>query len=117
MILDSGVCTVFRVTSTEGTVFPPKKSLEKKSEHLFGMRVVGVTRYYEAAKVGQRIDLSIRIWWDDSISVRDVCRVNGRYYLIRQVTPNTDEDGLLVTDLALENDDDTIRGWADEGDG
>lgn len=114
MILDSGVLTIYAVSSTEGTAPPPVKwTIFPKRTAPFGDRVVGDTRYYAAAKVGQRIDRTVRIWRDPSIpiTVRDICMADGIYYLIRKVTPTTDEDGLLVTDLNLEDDDGVIRGY------
>lgn len=116
MILDSGVLTIYSLSSTEGTAPPPVKwTITPKRTALFGERVVGATRYYAAAKAGQRIDRTVRIWRDMTIplSVRDICQVDGLYYLIRKITPTTDEDGLLVTDLDLEDNDDVIRGYLD----
>ena len=112
MILDSGVLTIYAVSSTEGTAPPPVKwTLSDKRTAVFGDRVVGATRYYAAAKAGQRIDRTVRIWRDHTIplSVRDVCLVDGLYYAIRKITPTTDEDGLLVTDLDLEDTDGEMR--------
>ena len=112
MILDSGVLTIYAVSSTEGTAPPPVKwSLSKKRTAVFGDRVVGATRYYAAAKAGQRIDRMVRIWRDHTIplSVRDICLVDDLYYAIRKITPTTDEDGLLVTDLDLEDTDGEMR--------
>ena len=89
MILDSGVLTIYAVSSTEGTAPPPVKwTLSEKRTAVFGDRVVGATRYYAAAKVGQRIDRAVRIWRDHTIpmSVRDVCLTDGIYYLIRKIT-------------------------------
>lgn len=85
MILDSGVLTIYAVSSTEGTAPPPVKwSLSKKRTAVFGDRVVGATRYYAAAKAGQRIDRTVRIWRDHTIplSVRDICLVDALYYVI-----------------------------------
>ena len=117
MILDSGVLTIYAVSSTEGTAPPPVKwSVSPKRTAIFGERVVGATRYYAAAKAGQRIDRTVRIWRDHTIplSVRDVCLVDDLYYAIRKITPTTDEDGLLVTDLDLEDNDGVIRGYLGE---
>lgn len=117
MILDSGVLTVYAVSSTEDAAPPPVKHLlQEKLTCLYGERVVGATRYYSAAKAGQQVDRTVRIWRDPSVTVRDVCMVDGGYYRIRKVTVTTDEDGLLVTDLDLENDDGVLRGWASESD-
>ena len=112
MILDSGVLTIYAVSSTEGTAPPPVKwTLSEKRTAVFGDRVVGAPRYYAAAKAGQRIDRAVRIWRDHTIplSVRDVCLVDDLYYAIRKITPTTDEDGLLVTDLDLEDTDGEMR--------
>ncbi len=118
MILDSGALTIYAVSSTEGTNPPPARhTLTKKLTAQYGEKVVGATRYYAAAKTGQQIDRAVRIWRDPSVTVRDVCLLDGGYYRIRKVTPTIDEDGLLVTDLDLENDDNILRGWAGEGQG
>ena len=113
MILDSGVLTIFAVSSTEGTAPPPvRRTKSPKRTALFGDKVVGATRYYAAAKVGQRIDRAVRIWRDTSvpITVRDICLIDDTYYRIRKVTQTTDEDQLPVTDLDLEDDDGAVRG-------
>lgn len=112
MILDAGVLTIYRVTSTEGAAPPPvrrTKLLVRTAP--FGDKVVGATRYYAAAKVGQRIDRSVRIWRDPSkpVTVREICLIDGIYYRIRKVTQTVDEDHLLVTDLDLEDDDGAVR--------
>ena len=115
MILDAGKLTIYAVSSNEGTALPPvKHTLTPKLTAQFGDKVVGATRYYAAAKVGQQIDRTVRIWRVAGITVRDICLADGVYYRIRKVTPTADEDGLLVTDLDLEDDDGILRGWADE---
>ena len=115
MILDSGMLTVYAVSSTEGTAPPPvKHALVRKLTANYGEKTVGATRYYAAAKVGQQIDRAVRIWRVPGITVLDVCLVDSMYYRIRKVTLAADEDGLLVTDLDLEDDDGILRGWADE---
>lgn len=115
MILDSGVLTIYAVSSTEGTAPPPvRHRLTEKLTALYGERVVGATRYYAAAKAGQQIDRTVRIWRNPSVTARDICMVDGGYYRIRKVTATTDSDGILVTDLDLEDDDGVLRGWANE---
>ena len=110
MILDSGVLTIYAVSSTEGTAPPPVRyQLDEKLTCPYGAKVVGATRYYAAARVGQRIDRAVRIWRQPGITVRDICLAGDVYYRIRKVTPTADEDGLLVTDLDLEDDDGAIR--------
>lgn len=118
MILDSGVLTIYAVSSTEGAAPPPvKHHLTEKLTALYGEKVVGATSYYEAAKAGQRIDKAVRIWRAPSVTVRDVCLAGDVYYRIQKVTPATDDDGMLVTDLLLEDDDGVLRGWANESQG
>lgn len=118
MILDSGVLTIYAVSSTEGAAPPPvKHRLAEKLTALYGERVVGAARYYAAAKAGMRIDRGVRLWRAPSVTVRDICFLDGQYYRIQKVTPTADDDGLLVTDLDLENDDDILRGWANESQG
>lgn len=115
MILDAGQLTIYAVSSTEGTAPPPvKHTLTLKLTALYGEKVVGATRYYAAAKVGQQIDRTVRIWRVPGVTVRDIVLADGIYYRIRKVTPTTDDDGLLVTDLDLEDDDGVLRRWADE---
>ena len=78
MILDAGVLTIYRVSSTEGTAPPPVRySLDVKRTAPYGEKVVGATRYYAAAKVGQRLDRTVRIWRDASIPIREVCFLCG----------------------------------------
>lgn len=109
MILDSGVLSVYRVDYHEGAgPAAARPTLTPRLTVQYGERVVGITRYYEAAKVGRQIDRTVRIWRQPGITVRDVCRLEDQWYLIRKVTPTADEDGLLVTDLDLEQSDDNV---------
>nr|DAO75086.1 MAG TPA: hypothetical protein [Caudoviricetes sp.] len=109
MILDSGVLSVYRVDYHEGKgPKQTKPTLTLRMTVQYGERVVGITRYYEAAKVGRQIDRTVRIWRQHSITIRDVCQLDSQWYLIRKVTPTSDEDGLLVTDLDLEQSDDNV---------
>ena len=78
MLHDSGIVTIYRVSVDENGPPPKVEKLVKKSAHYFGEMTVGIQRYYAAA------------------------RIEDRYYLIRQVTPTKDEDGMLVTRLSLE---------------
>lgn len=105
MIFDAGAVTIFSVSSDEGETSAPTVTLTPRLSAPFGERVVGATRYYAAAKVGQQIDRGIRIWYAPGITVRDVARIDGSWYLIRKVTQLEDDDGLRVTDLDLEDTD------------
>ena len=88
MLHDSGIVTIYKVSVDENGPPPKVEKLVKRSTHYFGEMTVGIQRYYEAAKVGQQIDLLIEIWRDPNIK-----------------TPTKDDDGILVTRLSLEEDD------------
>lgn len=105
MIFDAGAVTIFSVSSDEGETSSPTVTLTPRLSAPFGERVVGATRYYAAAKVGQQIDRTVRIWAAPDVTVRDVAKIGSGWYLIRKVTQLTDEDGLRVTDLDLEDTD------------
>lgn len=108
MMHDSGFARFYSVFRDESA--PDKQaSITLKAEQCFGDLTVGVTRFYQAAAVGQRVDRLIEIWRDDSITTRDICRIEDRYYIIRQATPSTNEDGLSVTRITLEESDG--NGW------
>ena len=100
MILDSGAVTICGVSSTEGEGPSPVYTMVPKLTAPFGDLVVGATRYYAAAKTGAQIDRSI--------AVRDLARIGTTWYLIHKVTQTADGDGLLVTDLDLEQRDGNV---------
>lgn len=116
MLHDSGWCVIYGVERDE-TDPSALAVLTKKAEQPFGELTVGLTRFYSAAGVSQRADRLIEIWRDDSIITRDVCRIDGTYYLIRQTARAEDKDGLLVTRLTLEETDGSVwEAQADHGD-
>lgn len=108
MLHDAGWAEFYHLVRDETAPPPQKAEPVKFAEQPFGQLTVGVTRYYQAAAVSQRIDLYIEVWRDDSITVRDVCKIGEQFYLIRQVTPTVDADGLLVTRLSLEATDGNV---------
>ena len=104
MIHDVGMAVFYQVET--GTGPPPSSSrLKEKARQAFGEMVVGVTRFYSAAAAGKTVSRLIEIWRDDLIDTRDLCRIGKRFYLIQQVNPTTNDDGLLVTRLTLEETD------------
>lgn len=107
MLHDSGWCEIYSVEQDE-TDPESVPVLRKKAEQSFGELTVGLQRFYAAAQVGKRADRLIEIWRDDTISTRDVCKIGGVYYLIQQVASTTDQDGLLVTRLTLEESDGNV---------
>lgn len=102
MLLDSGICTIYRLCEGESAGLTQAYCLKEKSSHYFKELTVGYGRHYEARRNNESVDRSLRIWRDDRITALDICEVGGQRYCIRQVQPREDEDGLLVTDLALE---------------
>lgn len=111
MLHDAGYAIFYRVERDETSPGAPAR-LVKKAEQCFAELTVGMQRFYSAAAVSQRADRLIEIWRDDSISVRDVCWIGGVYYLIQQAARATDDDGLLVTRLTLEETDGSV--WEGE---
>lgn len=107
MLHDSGWCVIYRVERDETDPSAPAV-LVKKAEQPFGERTVGLQRFYSAVGVSQRADRLIEIWRDDSITTRDICRIGETHYLIQQCANATDEDGLLVTRLTLEETDGSV---------
>ncbi len=104
-MLDSGICTICAAAWDE-TSISKKRTLEQKAKLCFEERTVGVTRNYEAARNGRHADRLIRIWRTSvRIRVNDICEIGGVQYHIIQVQYTTDADGLLVTDLTLEEND------------
>lgn len=102
---DAGVCRIYRVENTAEPGMKPVFNRLLKAEQLFEERTVGITRYNTALQNNQRIDLVARIWRDKSIGTDDRCEIDGLDYHIRQVQHTKNEDGILVTDLALERMD------------
>lgn len=105
MLHDAGVAVIYQVEGDESSPPPVATRLVKKSWQPFGEMKVGVTRFYSAAAAGKTVSRMIELWRDDSISTRDICRIGERFYNIQQVVPTTDDAGMLVTRLALEETD------------
>lgn len=104
MLHDAGMAYIYQVEEGAG---PPPVSprLKEKARQPFGEMTVGVTRFYSAAAAGKTVSRLIEVWRDDRIDTRDLCRIGERFYLIQQVVPTADDDGLLVTRLTLEETD------------
>lgn len=108
MLHDSGYVEIFTVERDERSSPEKTARLVPKAAQCFGELTVGLNRFYSAASVGQRADKLIEIWRDDTVTTRDVARINGRYYLIQQTANAEDKDGLLVTRLTLEETDGNV---------
>lgn len=87
----------------------PTEKLVVVSYHYYGDRVVGYNRQYAAMGVQQQVDRLVRIWRDDSVTVKMYAILDdGNQYRIDMVQHMTDEDGLKVTDLTLYRLDDNF---------
>lgn len=102
---DAGIAEIFKVERDENAPPPVCTHIKLKSRQTFGELTVGVTRFYTAAAAGKTVSRLIELWRDDSISVRDICRIGEMYYNIQQVTPAENDEGLLITRLTLEETD------------
>lgn len=102
MLLDAGVCTVCEVVTAGVSGMTQNYGLREKSEHYFGELTVGYGRLYAARQQNERIDMEIRVWRDRNIHTGDIAVVFGARYRVCQAQQRADEDGLPVTDLALE---------------
>lgn len=116
MLHDAGMAVIYQVGGDETSPPPASPSLTEKVRQPFAELTVGVTRFYSAAAAGKTVSHLIELWRDDSIGVRDICRIGKRFYLIQQVTPTVDEDGLLVTRLTLEETDGSAWEGCADGD-
>lgn len=106
---DAGILTVYGITTTEGKSVPPVSTLQLKAMLPYELRIVGASRYYEAAKAGMRIDKTVRIGVGVEIVTEDIAFDGRTYYIIRKITPKPDGDGLPVLELDLEAQDKQIR--------
>lgn len=104
MLHDAGIAVIYQVEEGTGPL-PASPILMEKIRQPFGEMAVGVTRFYSAAAAGKTVSRLIELWRDDSIDTRDLCRIGDRFYLIQQVVPTADDDGLLVSRLTLEETD------------
>ena len=103
MLLDAGIVTILRqkVVSVAGEM--PEYQWEKVWESYYGEKTVGTNRYYIAKAQNDRVDMLIEVQQNRSISAAtDKAEIDGVYYRIVQVQQVIDEDGIPMTDLALE---------------
>lgn len=114
LLHDAGMAVIYRTERDERQPPPSPVRLAEKTRQPFGEMTVGVTRFYSAAAAGMTVSRLIELWRDDSISVRDICRIGDTYYNIQQVVPTANDDGILVTRLTLEETDGSAwEGYAD----
>lgn len=93
MLFSDGICTFYKVEEDK---------LVPVASPWYGEKTVGYSRFFSAAQAGNRIDILIRIWWDDTIESENVCVLqDGKQYQVVQLQNCLDEDGLKVTDVSL----------------
>lgn len=109
MILDAGTATISRQVEAAGTGGMPTYTTTQVTESYYGNKTVGVNRYYTAKANNDQTDLLVEIQRCGSVRATDVCTlasfeddgISGSYRIL-QVQHVVDEDGLPMTDLALE---------------
>lgn len=104
-MFDSGVVQVCALTNTAAPGAMPVEALTVLDTLRFEERTVGMTRYYAAQGVNQRVDLLIRVWFcpaaqGGGYAVLTDSSFDGQYRIL-QVQHRLDADGLRVTDLSL----------------
>ena len=122
MTRDSGSVAIFKKRDpAENGAMPAPVWDVLRCEYYFGVRTVGVTRYWTARGNNDQVDLLIQIDRDASISTRDRAHLYpftretiGGWYKIVQVQHVTDEDGQLMTNLSLERIDELDPEEADD---
>ena len=96
----------------------PSEKLVIVSYHYYGDRVIGYGRQYAAMGVQQSVDRLVRIWRDESITVKQYALLDdGKQYRIDMVQHLLDDDGLKVTELTLSRLDDNFDVAAEGVDG
>ena len=73
-----------------------------KSSYYFSYEVIGVTKFYEAKKAQDRLDESVSIYRDRSITYNDIVVLeDGTQYQISQIQHTFDDNGIQITKLTL----------------
>lgn len=101
MIYD-GLLTLYTLQNVAEKGLMPKDVLVEIGREYYGVRTVGVTRYYAALGANQSIDMLVRIWRNTEVKTGDYAVLEDEnQYRINFIQHTTDEDGLNVTDLTL----------------
>lgn len=110
MLLDAGMVTVWAGENVAALGCLPKIQYTNKIfESYYGEKTVGVTRHYIAKAHNDKVDMLIQIQRSNKISTTHLCYVvpvsdaeGQSWYKILQVQQVLDEDGLPMTELALQ---------------
>lgn len=116
MLLDSGIMTLYRQTNAFAPGEMPEYNWNPIWKSYYGEKTVGVNRYYTAMAHDDQTDMLIEVQRNRDISpaidrvgidrqyfgMEPVEGDNNIYFRITQVQQVIDEDGLPMTDLAME---------------
>lgn len=104
-----GTLRICTLTNTAEAGEMPVEQLVIQSYHYYGDRTIGYNRQYAAIGVSQQVDRLVRIWRDDTVTVKMYAVLDDdKQYRIDMVQHMEDEDGLKVTDLTLFRLDDNF---------
>ena len=99
MTFDDGILKIYERVLVQDKGFMPVSKLRLKS---FSYEVIGVTKFYEAKKAQDRLDESVSIYRDRSITYTDVVVLeDGTQYQISQIQHTFDDNGIQITKLTL----------------
>lgn len=100
MAYDDGVLGVYTLTNASA---PDKRKLKLLSQHYYGEKTIGVTRFYAAMQADTKIDMLVEIWQDRQVMASLYCiPEDGEQYRITDVQHKMSEQGLKVSVLTLE---------------
>ena len=80
---------------------PMKGTLRALGTHYYGRLTTGHRRFWEAVQNDSRIDMSVEIPGDRSVTAGQYVYMEGAYWRIEEAQHTTDDDGLEVVRLAL----------------
>lgn len=102
MTFDDGILKIYERVLVQDKGFMPVSKLHLKSSYYFSYEVIGVTKFYEAKKTQDRLDESVSIYRDRSITYTDVVVLeDGTQYQISQIQHTFDDNGIQITKLTL----------------
>lgn len=105
MILDTGICTVYREEDISDPGEMPQKGYTKIFESWYGVRNFATAPVWQTeGRKEQKCDLKIRILQNIAIRQNDIAELpDGKRYRIIRAYHDEDEDGpTRITDLSLE---------------
>ena len=98
---------LLRYELTSGT--PMRGTLTLRGSHYYGNLTTGHRRFWEAVQNNTRIDKSVEIPGDGSVSAGQYVYCEGSYWRIEEAQHAYDDDGLPVTRLSLRKWEGTLN--------